>query len=337
MRVGLALPHYDFSFPDRVPLSWERLLESAVRAERLGFDSLWISDHFFLGIDRYGGPEGPMASIEPFTALAAIAASTDRARLGTLVACAPFRHPGHVAKMATTIDLLSGGRFDLGMGAGWYREEFEAFGYPFRTARERFSVLQDDVEAVAALFGPGPVDLETTHVRLSGAFNNPRPAQPGGPPVWIGGKGGDRLLRLVARHAAGWNTVWRWTPEAHFERVRALHAICEAEGRDPGGVRLSVGLYTLVGEDDRDLVARFRRLQRWAPGGALDGELLDDYARGTLTGTAEGCVERLARFAGSGVEEVILAPASLPFAIFDWSMVELIAEAIIPAAHRLAG
>jgi probable F420-dependent oxidoreductase len=337
MRVGLALPHYDFSFPDGVPLSWERLLESALRAERLGFDSLWISDHFFLGIDRYGGPEGPMASIEPFTALAAIATSTDRARLGTLVACAPFRHPGHVAKMATTIDLLSGGRFDLGMGAGWYREEFEAFGYPFPRAGERFSVLQDHVEAVAALFGPGPVDLETTHVRLSGAFNNPRPAQPGGPPVWIGGKGGDRLLRLVARHAAGWNTVWRWTPEAHFERVRALRAICEAEGRDPDGVRLSVGLYTLVGEDDRDLVARFRRLQRWAPGGALDGELLDDYARGTLTGTAEGCVDRLARFAGSGVEEVILAPASLPFAIFDWSMVDLIAEAIIPAAHRLAG
>src|SRR5438552_2969182 len=152
MRIGLALPHYGFSFPDGGGLTWPRMLDAATRAEAMGFDSIWVSDHFFLDTARYGGPTDPSASFEPFAALAALAAVTERVRLGTLVACAPFRHPAHVAKMATAIDLISGGRFDLGIGAGWYEREFEAFGYPFGTVAERFTSLEDAVGVVAALF-----------------------------------------------------------------------------------------------------------------------------------------------------------------------------------------
>ena len=335
MRIGLALPHYDYSFPDHQPLTWPRLLEASQRAEALGFDSVWISDHFFANLGRYGGPDEPVGTVEPFTALAALATATSRVRLGTLVACGPFRHVAHVAKMATSIDLLSGGRFDLGIGAGWYGREFEAFGYEFGTTGERFSMLEESVQALSMLFGEGPVTFDGRFVHLDGAYNRPLPAQPGGPPVWVGGKGGDRMLRLVARHAAGWNTVWRWSFDALAGRVRALRHICEREGRDPGSARVSLGLYTLVGEDERDLVARFRALQRWTPGSALDGVLLDDYMRETLVGTPEICLERLASLAALGVEELIVSAASLPFAIYDWSEVELIAEAIIPAAERL--
>jgi probable F420-dependent oxidoreductase len=336
MRIGLALPHYDFSYPRGEPLSWPRLVEAAKRAESLGFDSVWISDHFFLDLARYGGSDQPRGTVEPFTALAGLAAVTERVRLGTLVACAPFRHPAHMAKMATAIDLWSGGRFELGIGSGWYEREFEAFGYPFESTGRRFSLLEETVEVIAGLFEEGPFDHDGEHFTLRGAYNHPRPAREGGPPIWIGGKGGGRVLRLAARHAAGWNTAWRWTPERYAERVQALHRLCQKEGRDPGTVRLSVGLYTLVGEDERDLVARFRALQQWTPGGALDGELLDDYARDTLTGTPEMCLERLAEFDRSGVEEVIVAAASLPFAVYDWSMVDLIAEALIPEAHRVS-
>src|SRR5258706_6763833 len=116
MRIGLALPHYDYSFPDHQPLTWPRLLESAQRAEELGFDSVWISDHFFANLARYGGPDEPVGTVEPFTALAALAIATKRVRLGTLVACAPFRHVALVAKMSTSIDLFSGVRIDLGIG-----------------------------------------------------------------------------------------------------------------------------------------------------------------------------------------------------------------------------
>jgi probable F420-dependent oxidoreductase len=335
MRIGLALPHYDFSFPDGEPLTWSQLVDAARRAESLGFDSLWISDHFFLDLARYGGSDQPQGTLEPLTALAGLAGVTDRVRLGTLVACAPFRHPAHVAKMATAIDLWSGGRFELGIGSGWYEREFQAFGYPFESTGRRFALLEETVEVIAGLFSEGPFDHDGEHFQLRGAYNHPRPAREGGPPIWIGGKGGDRVLRLAARLGAGWNTVWRWTPERYGERVEVLQRVCEKEGRDPGSVRQSVGLYTLVGEDDRDLVARFRALQRWTPGGALDGELLDDYGRDTLTGTPSTCLERLVEFSTCGVEEVIVAAASLPFAVYDWSMLDLIAEAMIPEAHRL--
>src|SRR5436190_1173145 len=314
MRMGLALPHYGFSFPEGGEVTWPRVLDAARRAESLGFDSVWISDHFFLDLERYGGAAEPFGSVEPFTALAGLAVATERLRLGTLVACAPFRHPAILAKMATAIDLTSGGRLDLGLGAGWYEREFEAFGYPFGTVGERFRSLEESVRAVAALFGEGPVDLEVGRVRLQAAFNHPRPAQQPRPPIWVGGKGGDRLLRLIARHADGWNTVWRMTPETYAERVRSLERISGAEGRDPSTVRRSLGLLTLVGEDERDLERRYRALQAWSPGNALADLDLDHYAGDTLTGTPEDCLKLLARYAELGVEELIVSAASLPFA-----------------------
>jgi probable F420-dependent oxidoreductase len=335
MRIGLALPHYDYSFPNGEPLAWERLVEAARRAESLGFDSIWISDHFFLDLARYGGPAEPAGTFEPFTALAGLAMATERIRLGTLVACAPFRHPAHVAKMATALDLISGGRFDLGIGAGWYEPEFAAFGYEFPSNGDRFALLEESVQVLAGLFAEGPFTHEGKRFQLEAAFNHPRPAQPNGPPIWVGGKGGDRLLRLVAGHASGWNTVWKRTVDSFAERADKLRRTAEATGRDPESVRLSIGLYTLVGEDERDVASRFRTLQRWTPGGALDGERLEAYARETLTGTPDACLEKLAGFARAGAEEFIVGAGSVPFSVADWSMVELAAEALIPGAHRL--
>jgi probable F420-dependent oxidoreductase len=335
MRIGLALPHYDYSFPDGKPLSWLRLRDAARRAEALGFDSVWVSDHFFLDLARYGGPSEPSGTVEPFTALAALATATERVRLGTLVACTAFRHPAHVAKMATAIDLISGGRFDLGLGAGWYESEFASFGYEPASTGDRFALLEEAVEVVAGLFGEGPFTHEGKRFQIEEAYNRPRPAQPGGPPIWVGGKGGERLLRLIARHASGWNTVWRHTPDSFAERAARLRQVAEAEGRDPGSIRLSVGLYTLVGEDARDLSRRFEVFRRWAPGGALDRERLDDFARETLTGTPQRCLETLAAFASTGAEEFIVGAGPVPFSIADWSMVELIATALIPEAHGL--
>jgi probable F420-dependent oxidoreductase len=335
MRIGLALPHYDYSFPDGKPLSWPGLLDAARRAEALGFDSVWISDHFFLDLARYGGPAEPSGTVEPFTALAALAISTDRVRLGTLVACTAFRHPAHVAKMATAIDLMSGGRFDLGLGAGWYEPEFAAFGFEPASTGDRFALLEESVEVIAGLFGEGPFTHEGKRFQIEEAYNRPRAAQPGGPPIWVGGKGGERLLRLVARYGSGWNTVWRRTPDSFAERAARLRQVAEAEGRDPGSVHLSLGLYTLVGEDEGDLARRFEVFRRWAPGGALDRSRLDDFARETLTGTPEGCLETLGAFAAAGAEELIVGAGPVPFSIADWSMVELIAAAVIPQAHRL--
>jgi probable F420-dependent oxidoreductase len=333
MRIGLTLPHYGFSLPEGRSISFEELAAHAVEAERLGFDSVWISDHFFYSIARYGGAEGVHGSLEPLTSLAALAPLTQRVRLGTLVLCAPFRHPAILAKSATTIDLLSGGRFDLGIGAGWYEDEFRAFGYAFPSVGERFSILEDTVEVLDALLPGGPVVLQARRFTLRDAYNRPEPSQRPRPPIWVGSKGGDRALRLVARHADGWNTVWRWTPEAYGEKVRRARELCELEGRDPQTLRLSLGLYAIVGEDERDLRARWDRISAWVPG-VLAGQTIDGWRRDALVGTPEQVAERVEAFADLGVEETVVAPAPLPFAVPDRDVVRLVAEALIAGARH---
>jgi probable F420-dependent oxidoreductase len=335
VRFGIALPHYDFSLPGERPITFARAAESAVEAERLGYDSVWISDHFFLSLARYGGPDELQGSLEPMTTLAGIATRTSRIRIGTLVACAPFRHPSILAKMSAAIDLVSGGRFELGLGAGWYEEEFGAFGFPFGTVGERFSVLEETLEVVGRLFrAEDPVSFEGERFRLHDALLRPRPASP--VPLWLGAKGGPRSLRLAARLADGWNTVWRWTPEAYAERVAAARRACEAGGRDPATLRLSLGLSTLVGSDARDLEARYERFRIWSPGGGLGDVPLEEFAKDTLTGTPDAVLERIALYEELGVEELIVNPGPTPFAFPDPEIVEVFAREIIPRAMPAA-
>ena len=333
MRFGLTLPHYDFSLPDVRPVTVGAVAEHARTAERLGFDSVWVSDHFFYSMARYGGEEAPLGSLEPLTTLSALAPMTERVRLGTLVLSAPFRPPAILAKSVTTLDVLSGGRLDLGIGAGWYEDEFRAFGYRYGSAGERFGILEETVRALDALLPGGPVDLEDGNVRLTHAYNRPRPAQRPRPPIWIGAKGGDRALRLAARHADGWNTVWRWSPASYAERVRRARELCEAADRDPSTLRLSVGLYCVVGEDERDLARRWKAMRGWMPGGALDAEDLDAWRADALVGPLDQVIERVGAFAELRVDEIVVAPAPIPFAIPDPSLVELIAEGLIPAVR----
>lgn len=334
MRFGLALPHYGFSFPGETELSWDGLASWARRAEELGFDSVWVSDHFFLSLERYGGSDEPYGSVEPLMALAALATTTERVRLGTLVLGAGFRHPAMVAKSAVTIDHLSGGRLELGLGAGWYEDEYRAFGYDFGTPGRRFSILEESVEVLTLLFGEKePVTWQGEHFQLEEAYCRPRPLQEPRPPLWVGGKGGPRLLRLAARRADGWNTVWAWTPDDYAERALALDRVCEREGRDPRSVKRSVGLYTVVGESQPDVEGRWNRIVERVP--AFAGSDLERWRGDKLVGTPEQVLERMAEFASHGVEEMIVSIGPLPFTMPDEEMVELISERIIPEASSL--
>src|SRR5205809_3525407 len=256
MRFGLALPQYGFSLPTgRIGLDdavgWAR------RAEDLGFDSVWLSDHFFYSFARYGGDPSPIAALEPLTALAAIATGTVRVRLGVLVLAAGFRPPELVAKAAATIDRLSGGRLDLGLGAGWLEEEFVAFGYGFGTIGERFDVLEQTLRRLTRSLtdrgspGPSPVQDRV--------------------PIWLGGMGGPRLLRLAARYATGWNVVWRVSPEDHAGRGADLAAACGREGRDPATFRRGGGLYGAIGRTGGDGRARLERARGPFPGQTMRG------------------------------------------------------------------
>jgi probable F420-dependent oxidoreductase len=335
MRIGLALPHYDFSIPGVSPVTFDAVAEVGVRAERLGFDAVCVSDHFFSTLERYGGGPERYGSLEPLATLASLAEATERIRLGTLVLSAGFRHPAVLAKSATAIDRVSGGRLELGFGAGWFADEYEAFGIPFGTVGERFDLLEDTLGYLDALFGPEPASFDGTRFSLHGAYNHPRPVQEPRPPLLVGGKGGPRLLRLATRYADGWNTVWRWTPEAYAPLAAAAREACERAGRDPEGFRLSLGLFTVVGEFEADLVERYERIGRVLPPGVTEATPLDALREDGLVGTPDEVLERLSRFAEIGVSELVVSLAPVWFALPDPSMLDLLAERVLPAAREL--
>jgi len=330
MRFGLSLPHYGFSLPSG-EISFADAAGWARRAEDLGFDSVWVSDHFFYSFGRYGADPAPIASLEPLTTLAGIAAVTQRVRLGTLVLCSAFRHPALLARIAASIDLLADGRLDLGLGAGWMREEFDAFGYRFGTAGERFEALEESLDVIRRLFGGDAVTYDGPTVTLREAVLAPAP--PRRPALWVGGKGGPRLLRLAARLADGWNTVWRVAPETYVRKVSDVHAACDAAGRDPATFGLSVGLYSLIGEDEASARAAFDRGRAAAPGDAMAADDYGSWRADTLSGTPDQILERVAAFEALGVGELIVSPWVLPFAIHEPDQVELFAERVIAAAR----
>ncbi len=320
------MPQFDFSVPGERPLRWSTVETWARAAEAAGFGSLWLADHLFWDLSRYGGPTEPEGGFDPLAALGGLARLTRRARIGTLVLCAPLRPPSVVAKALATLDVLSGGRLTVGLGAGWYEPEFEAAGVPFLGPGARLGQLEETVTVLRGLFGGGPFSFSGRWCAVEEACCLPRPLQHQGPPIWLGGRG-DRLLRLVAARADGWNTVWVWTPEQYRERLRVLEAACEAEGRDPASVTRALGLYTLVGEDEADLRRRFRRLQERSPHGVVAGRSLEEWRRGRLVGTVEQVREQVASWADMGVDELIVGTGAVPYTVVDLGDVDMIAMA----------
>ena len=336
MRLGLALPHYDTSFVGR-PLSWAGVRDSAVTAERAGFDTVWVSDHLFLDWSKYGGPEDRQGALECWTTLSALAAATERVRLGSLTICNDFRSPALLAKMAASLDLLSGGRLDLGLGAGWYEPEYEAAGIGYDEPGTRIRRLREAATIIARLLEGEEVTFTGDHYEIEGAIVRPRPRQEPRPPIWIGGKG-DFLLRTAARVADGWNFSWLGSTETYRDRVAAAEAACEKVGRDPKTLRRSVGVYVLAGRDDADTRRRFERLVERTPPGVLNngsngGPAVswDEFRSSRFAGTVAEVTDRLGELQEMGVEEAILSLGALPFQVSDLEDVELVGTEIAPA------
>ena len=327
MEFGLALPHYDFSIPGESPLRFDTIAENARAGEALGFDSLWVSDHVSLSIEKYGGPPGEQFAYEPLTTLAAIAGVTTGPRLGTLVLCEALRPAGVLAKALATLDRLCAGRLDIGIGAGWYAPDYEAVGLSLPSPGERLARLRDALLVLDALLPGGPATVDGKAHVVRDAINRPPALQSPRPPIFVGGKG-NRLLRLAAKLADGWNTCWVWTPDDYRDRVEVLARACEQVGRDPASVRRTLGLYALAGEDERDLAARYRRMQAQAPGGMLDDVPLEQWRMGRLVGTPEQLGDQVAGWAALGVAELIACVGPLPFSVSDPDDRELLAQSL---------
>lgn len=276
------------------------------KAERCGFDSVWLCDHFLtISPDDYvkdagiadksigNDPAEPPASLpllECWTALSALARDTTRLRLGTSVLCNSYRHPSVLAKMAATLDVISEGRLDLGMGAGWFQREFEAYGIPFPPVRDRVSALAESLEVMKAVWTePNPTFAGQFH-SLNGAICDPPPVQRPHPPLWIGGEG-DRVHRIAARSAQGLNVRW-WSPEQVAARRDFLSRACESAGRDPATLRLSVTVL-LAPTDSAEQEARVR------------AEFASIPESGLIVGSPDNCVESIRDYQRHGVDQFL--------------------------------
>lgn len=339
MHLGLALPHYDTSFANE-PASWTSVRDCALAAERSGFASVWVSDHLFLDWGKYGGPPTPQASLECWTTMTALAASTSRVRIGSLTLCNDLRSPALLAKMASSLDLLSGGRLDVGLGAGWYEPEYEAAGIPFDSAGTRIRRLGEAAEILGRLLAGEELTFDGDHYQVQEAICLPRPRQEPRPPIWVGGKG-DFLLRTAARVADGWNFSWIGSFETYSQRSRAADEACSEQGRDPATLRRSVGAYVLAGRDDADLRARFDRLVQRTPEGVFQGRnggsdvSWEAFREDHVTGTVAEVTDRLGRLSDLGVEEVVVTAGALPFQVADPDDVELLGAEVAPALESL--
>jgi len=241
MKIGLMLP-----LEEDETAGFADLRGMAVTAEEVGLDSVWGADHLIFrdGNDTTGIHES-------WTVLTAVAAATTRVEIGPLVLALGFRNPALTAKMAAELDEVSGGRLVLGLGCGWHRPEFDAFGYPFDHRVARFS---EGLEIVIPLLRGERVTFEGRYHHATDAELHPRPIRAGGPPILIAGKR-PRMLELVARHADQWNAAWYGHPnEANElrERLANLHAALDAAGRDPATLEVTVGIFVAFDGADAD-------------------------------------------------------------------------------------
>ena len=293
--------------------TYQQLLDMALVAESCGFDAFFRSDHYLtMSGDGLPGPT------DAWVTLAALARDTSRIRLGTLVTSATFRWPGILAVIVAQVDAMSAGRIELGLGAGWFEREHEAYGIPFPSLRDRFERLEEQLSIVSGLWATPAgqkYSFAGKHYQLVDSPALPKPVQRPRPPIIVGGAGPRRIPRLAATFADEFNIPFRSLAEtgAQFSRVRAA---CEAAGRDPATIRLSAAQTVCCGADEAEVGRRAQAIGRDA------GEL---RANG-VAGTPDEVVERLHAFGAAGAGTIYLQVLDLD----DPDHVRLLSERVLP-------
>ena len=290
MRIGVQLPEveYEVAFGDLVGMA--RL------AEEVGFDSVWLGDHLL-----YDLPVGPRGPWEVWTSLAALAASTSRVELGPLVASTSFHAPAMLAKMAATVDAISGGRLILGLGAGWNRREYDAFGFPYD---HRVSRFEEAFTIIRTLLADGEIDFHGTYHDVDHAVLHPRSPRPGGPPLWVGSIR-ERMQAITLPHVQAWNVWWsdyRNTPEGFAALKETVDARIATAGRT-GAVAATCAVYVQL------------------PGGG--GRQMGEYPAGDvrpLQGPPDELADQLRAFERAGADHV-----------------QLVVDPIVPSSIELLG
>ena len=295
---------------------WPTMLATARRIEALGYDTAWVYDHFHTV---------PHPSQEPtyecWTLMAALAATTDRVRLGQMCTCNSYRNPAYLAKVSSNIDVISGGRLEFAIGAGWYEHEYLAYGYGYPSDGTRIAQLDESVQIILKMWTEEEATFNGKHYQVNGAINQPKPVQRPHPPLWIAGGGERKTLRIVARYADHAN--FAGTVDAFKQKSVILDEHCDAVGRDPAEIGRTIHMFVTVGSDATDLQ---RKVERVA---AQIGRSVDKFlgSAQTIAGTPEQVIDTLGSFAGVGCSHL-----TGYFADIVWGdSLELFAERVAPA------
>jgi F420-dependent oxidoreductase-like protein len=298
LRVGAFIPQgWKLEYTGwEAAAAWARSVELAGIAERAGYDHLWVYDH----VETVPRRE-PTHCFEAFTMLAALSQVTATAELGQLVTCSSYRNAGLLAKEAACIDVYSGGRLILGLGAGWYSREHEAYGYDYLSDRERLEVLEETITVIPRLWSEETVSFEGKHLRFDGAFSDPKPLRNPRPPLWIGGGGEKVTLRIAAEHADATN--WQVGLDQFVHKSKVLEEHCSRVGRDFDSIVRTHGPDCRLFDSQGDLEAWLA-----SPGGGqLWGRTPDeDYVRDNFVGTPERVAEQVQGYVDAGCREFVL-------------------------------
>jgi F420-dependent oxidoreductase-like protein len=308
-RFGYQIPGFRHAGTPDAEM-FDRTLEHALAAEESGFASVWVMDHFWQ-LPALGGPDEPI--LEAYTLLGALAARTERVQLGTLVTGVTYRNPALLAKMVTTLDVISHGRAILGICAAWYDVEHEGYGFAFPSAPERLDRLEEAVQICRAMLRDERPSFKGRYFQTNDARNVPKPVQAGGPPIMIGGSGEKRTLRLVAQYADMCNVSGG--PQTVRQKLDVMRAHCRDVGRDPSEIT-TTRLGTLVLTEDADETGRVR--------GFLAGLAGDQFSEQFTVGEADEVVRAV---------EALLA-AGIDYPIFNMPLSD--AEAVARAGELLA-
>jgi F420-dependent oxidoreductase-like protein len=326
MRFGLFVPQgWRLDLAGISPANqWAAMLDVARTAEEGPFESVWVFDHF------HTVPVPTQeATHEAWTLMAAIGAATTRIRLGQMCTCMAYRNPAYLAKVAATVDLISGGRAEMGIGAGWYEHEWRAYGYGFPSAGDRLGMLDEGIQIMRQLWATGTATLNGKHYQVNGAICQPLPLQEGGIPLWIAGGGEKKTLRIAAQYAAYTNFDGR--PAEFRRKSEILAGHCREVGTDYDAIVRSANYNAIIGETEKDVADRLLRfrshLARLVPADQVEAHV-QNYLSSPLTGTVEQVTERLSTLEALGMTYAIVY---FPDVAYDKAGLALFTEKVVPA------
>jgi F420-dependent oxidoreductase-like protein len=326
MRFGLFVPQgwrLDLAGIDTAD-HWATMLGVAQAAEDGPFESVWVFDHF------HTVPVPTQeATHEAWTLMAGLAAATSRVRLWQMCTCMWYRNPAYLAKVAATVDVISGGRAEMGIGAGWYEHEWRAYGYGFPGAGDRIGMLDEGVQIMHQLWTTGTATLDGKHYQVNGAICRPLPLQDGGIPLWIAGGGEKKTLRIAARYAR--YTNFDSAPDGFRRKSEILAEHCRELGTDFDAITRSANYSVILGETDKDVQDRLawmkdHLIRCGVPENTAEARVRM-FADGPLVGTPELVAERLAELGGLGMSYAILNFAEVAY---DRTALTLFTEKVAP-------